>query len=53
MNEVYAEQVSNLEKIRNLTDMNNLGNRVTAFMLKYPTSLARDENIMKEMKSNG
>ena len=51
VNEVHAEQVRNLEKIRNLTDMNNLGNRVTAFMLKYPTSLARDENIMKEMNA--
>jgi len=45
---VYSEQLYNLEKIRNLTDMNDLGNRITLLLQKYPSAKSRDEADMKE-----
>ncbi|MBE2216917.1 MAG: hypothetical protein IAE90_01860 [Ignavibacteria bacterium] len=47
---VYREQIINLEKIRNLTDMNDLGNRLTILSQKNPTAKARDESLMAELK---
>lgn len=45
---VHKEQSENLEKLKNLTDVNDLGNRITVLLQKYPTSKTRDEQDMKE-----
>lgn len=44
---VHKEQNENLEKLKNLTDVNNLSNRITVMIQKYPTSKTRDEQDLK------
>lgn len=45
---VHIEITKNLEKIKNLSDMNDLGSRITLLLQKYPTSKTRDEAGVKE-----
>lgn len=45
---VHNEQNENLEKLKNLTDVNDLGNRITILLQKYPTSKTRDVGEKKE-----
>ncbi len=45
---VYKEQAENLERIKNLAEMNDLGSRITILLQKYPTSKTRDEAGEKE-----
>jgi len=45
---VNIEITKNLEKIKNLSDMNDLGSRITILLQKYPTSKNRDEAGSKE-----
>ncbi len=45
---VHKEQNENLEKLKNLSEMNDLGNRITLLLQKYPTSKMRDEEGIKE-----
>ena len=45
---VHKEQNENLERLKNLTEMNDLGNRITLMLQKYPTSKTRDREGMKE-----
>lgn len=45
---VHKEQTENLEKIKNLSEMNDLGSRITILLQKYPTSKTRDEEGKKE-----
>lgn len=45
---VHKEQTENLERLKNLSEMNHLGNRITLLLQKYPTSKTRDESGMKE-----
>lgn len=47
---VYRDQIINLEKMRNLTDMNDLGNRITIMIQKNPTSRARNADLLSEME---
>ncbi|MEO8513474.1 MAG: hypothetical protein ABI543_07945 [Ignavibacteria bacterium] len=46
---VYIEQMICLERIKNLSEMNDLGSRITLMLQKYPTSKSRDENLSKEI----
>lgn len=43
------EQVRNLEQIKNLAELNDLGSRFIIMAQKYPTAKVRDESIMNEM----
>lgn len=43
------EQARNLEQMKNLSEVNDLGSRIILMMQKYPTSKVREENIMKEI----
>lgn len=45
---VHNEQTQNLERLKNLADMNDLGSRITLLLQKYPTSKTRDEAGVKE-----
>ncbi len=45
---VHKEQNVNLERLKNLSDMNDLGSRITLMLQKYPTSKTRDEAGVKE-----
>lgn len=45
---VYKEQSENMEKLKNLYEMNDLGSRITLLLQKYPTSKTRDEAVKKE-----
>lgn len=45
---VHKEQIENLERIKNVSEMNDLGSRITILLQKYPTSKTRDEADMKE-----
>ena len=45
---VHIEITKNLEKIKNLSEMNDLGSRITLLLQKYPTSKTRDEAGVKE-----
>ena len=47
---ISAEINQNLEKLKNASDMNDLGNRFTLFMQKYPTSMPRDAAALNETK---
>lgn len=44
----HKEQSENLEKLKNLSEMNDLGSRITLLLQKYPTSKTRDEAGTKE-----
>lgn len=45
---VHKEQTENLEKLKNLLEMNDLGSRITLMLQKYPTAKTRDEAGNKE-----
>ncbi|NOS86152.1 MAG: hypothetical protein HOP31_13495 [Ignavibacteria bacterium] len=45
----HKEQTKNLERLKNLSEMNDLGSRITLLLQKYPTAKTRDEAGMKEM----
>jgi len=45
---VHIEQTENLERLKNLSEMNDLGSRITIMLQKYPTSKTRDEAGMNE-----
>lgn len=45
---VHKEQIENLERIKNVSEMNDLGSRITIMLQKYPTSKTRDEAGKKE-----
>jgi hypothetical protein len=45
---VHIEQTENLARLKNLSEMNDLGSRITLLLQKYPTSKTRDEAGMKE-----
>ena len=45
---VHKEQIENLERIKNVSEMNDLGSRITILLQKYPTSKTRHEADMKE-----
>lgn len=47
---IYSSFNQNLEKLKNLTDMNDLGSRFTLMIQKYPTSMARDEAALNETR---
>jgi hypothetical protein len=46
---VHSEQMRNLEQMKNLADLNDLGSKFIIMMQKYPTAKVRDDSIMKEM----
>lgn len=45
---VHMEQNENLDRLKNISDMNNLGNRITLLLQKYPTARNRDKEVVKE-----
>lgn len=47
---ISAEINQNLEKLKNASDMNDLGNRFTLMLQKYPTSMPRDAAALNETK---
>lgn len=47
---VNIEHIENLKKLKNLTEMNDLGSRFTLMIQKYPTSKVRDDAALNETK---